>query len=83
MDKKLPVMTLQLGYKCISSLPLCILVWHVYAKFLHFLGKLVLVVAEGALEVMGAGYQRHPLHTRPVSPTATAGSPQDRIANHL
>ena len=76
-------MPLQLVAKGISSLPLRILVRHIDAKLLHLLGELVLVVAEGALEVVRASDEGHPLYTRPVSPPSAAGGPQHRVANHL
>ena len=60
-------MSLQLVAKCISSLPLSVLIRHIDAKLLHLLGKLLLVVAEGALEVVGPSHEGHPLHARPVS----------------
>ena len=44
-------MPLQLISKGIPSFPLRVLVRHIDAELLHLLGELVLVVAEGALEV--------------------------------
>merc|ERR1719234_242509 len=76
-------MTLQLIAKCITSLPLSVLVWHIDAKLLHLLGKLLLVVAEGALEVVRSCHKGHPLHARPVSPPTTTGGPKHRVSNNL
>ena len=76
-------MPLQLISKGIPSFPLRVLVRHIDAELLHLLGELVLVVAEGALEVVGSSYEGHPLHAWPVSPPSAAGGPQHRVANHL
>ena len=76
-------MPLQLISKGIPSFPLRVLVRHIDAELLHLLGELVLVVAEGALEVVRPRHKSHPLHTRSVSPAATAWSPQDCVTDHL
>merc|ERR1719336_698158 len=76
-------MPLQLISKGIPSFPLRVLVRHIDAELLHLLGELVLVVAEGALEVVRPRHKGHPLHTRSVSPAATAWSPQNCVTDHL
>merc|ERR1719447_2763827 len=69
-------MPLQLISKGIPSFPLRVLVRHIDAE-------LLLVVAEGALEVVRPRHKGHPLHTRSVSPAATAWSPQNCVTDHL